>query len=75
MLTSSAMFVSLIVPLGDKLLHAETNLSGGDGSMIGLYESYVCFHYYNIQRSNYNHLPEIDTAHLTLVIDNPPTHL
>ena len=58
-----------------KLLHAETNLSGGNGSMIGLYESYACFHHYNIQRSNYNHLPEIDTAHLTLVIDNPPTHL
>ena len=45
-----------------KLLHVETNLSGGDGGMIGLYGSYFCFLHYNIQRSNYNHLPDIDTT-------------
>ena len=45
-----------------KLLHAETNLSGGGGGMIGLYESYSCFHHYNTQRSNYNNLPEIETT-------------
>ena len=45
-----------------KLLHVETNLSGGVGDMIGFYESYSCFHHYNTQRSNYNNLPEIDTT-------------
>ena len=45
-----------------KLLHAETNLCGGDSRMIRLYGSYFCFHHYNFQRSNYNHLPEIDTT-------------
>ena len=50
-----------------KLLHAETNLCVSDGGMIGLYGSYFCFHHYNIQRSNYNHLPEIDTTCKTKV--------
>ena len=44
-----------------QLLHAKTYLCGGNSSMIGIYESYSCFHHYNTQRSNYNHLPEIDT--------------
>ena len=34
-----------------KILHAETNLCGGN--------SIICFHHYNTQRSNYNHHPEI----------------
>ena len=45
-----------------KLLHDETNLCGDDGGMIWLYISYFCFHHYNIQRFNYNNLPEIDTT-------------
>ena len=67
--------------LFSKLLHAKTNLCGGDGGMIGLIEPYSCFHHYNTQRSSYNHPLEIDTickpryAHLSLVFDNPVTHL
>ena len=45
-----------------ELFQAESNLCGGDGGMIGFYESYACFHHYNTQRSNCNHLPEIDTT-------------
>ena len=57
-----------------KLLH------GDDGGMIGLYESYACFHHYSTQRSNYNDLPEIDTTcnqgiHFpVLVVDDPPIY-
>ena len=53
--------LKILSKIFSKLLHTETNLCGGDGGMIGLCESYSCFHYYNTQRSNYNHLPEIDT--------------
>ena len=45
-----------------EILHTETNLCGGNGGMIGLYESYSSLHHYNTQRMNYNHLPEIDTT-------------
>ena len=45
-----------------EVLHTETNLCGGNGGMIVLYESYSCLHHYNTQRLNYNHLPEIDTT-------------
>ena len=51
---------NLKIKIFSKLLHAETNLCAGDGSMIGLYKSYSCFHR-NTQRSNCNHLPEIYT--------------
>ena len=45
------------------LLHAKTNLCGGDGGMIGLYGSYFCFHpITNYKIQFYNHLPEIDTT-------------
>ena len=46
-----------------KLLHTETNLCGSDSGMIGLYELYSCFHHYNTQRSNYNHLQQTDTTY------------
>ena len=49
LMLSTCQIKKFLSKIFSKLLHAETNLCGGDSSMIGLYGSYFCFHHYNIQ--------------------------